>query len=56
MRLVQDREIEMSNALADGEEVDLVELDRISRSADDFRVYEGDGGIDLDDLNKRLQQ
>lgn len=52
----QDKEIEMSNALADGEQVNSEELDLISKSADDFRIYEGENKIDLEDLNKRLQE
>lgn len=52
----QNREIEMANALAVGLKIDLSELDVISRAADDFRIYEGQNEIDLEDLNKKLQQ
>ena len=51
----QDREIELSNALADGESIDPDHLNSISRAADDFRIYEGENEIDLDDLNNRLK-
>lgn len=51
----QDREIELSNALADGESIDPDHLNSISRAADDFRIYEGENDIDLDDLNNRLK-
>ena len=51
----QDREIELSNALADGESIDPDHLNSISRAADDFRIYEGENEIDLDDLNNRLE-
>ena len=51
----QDREIELSNALADEESIDPDHLNSISRAADDFRIYEGENEIDLDDLNDRLK-
>ena len=51
----QDREIELSNALADGESIDPDHLNSISRAADDFRIYEGENDIDLDDLNNKLE-
>ena len=51
----QDREIELSNALANGESIDPDHLNSISRAADDFRIYEGENEIDLDDLNNRLK-
>lgn len=50
----QNREIEMANALADGEDIDPVELELFSKAADDFRIYEGQNKIDLEDLNNRL--
>ena len=51
----QDKEIDLSNALADGESIDPDHLNSISRAADDFRIYEGENDIDLDDLNNRLK-
>ncbi len=50
----QDKEIELSNALADGESIDPDHLNLISRAADDFRIYEDENEINLDDLNNRL--
>lgn len=50
----QNREIEMANALAASENVDLTELELISNAADDFRIYEGQNEIDLEDLNNKL--
>ncbi len=51
----QDREIELSDALADGESIDPDHLNSISRAADDFRIYEGENDINLDGLNNRLE-
>ena len=51
----QNREIDMANALAAGGDMNLTELDLMSNAADDFRIYEGQTEIDLDDLNDRLQ-
>lgn len=51
----QNREIEMANALAAGVDVNLTELDLMSNAADDFRIYEGQNEIDLEDLNNRLR-
>lgn len=51
----QNRGIEMVNALAAGEDVNLTELDLMSNAADDSRIYDGQNKIDLEDLNNRLR-